>query len=813
MQLPKIMTRAIFRLRTLTVAQALFLLVALGVPIAAMAAITSVTIGAQSPNPVTAGDNATYPVTTLTDATGGTKITAVSGLPTGVTFSSDCGSASDGTTHNVLTIDTSTGTAAATYPIVVEVTSYGPGASCSGSPDSTSGSHGASLVVSTTGPAAEVRVETAANGSGTVVPAQSLTSGSTLTVYAISRDASHTFIANVSATWSLQGRTGGIVAGDLVGSSTSTTGTSAVLTGRVAGTATIRAVATFTGDSGLITVTAGTASKVRVETAASGSGTVVPAQSLTLNNNLTVYAISRDASDNFVANVSATWSLASHTGGVVDGDLVGSTTSTTGTSAVFHGHSAGTATIRAVATFTGDSGLITVVAAASSGTGTMTVSPTSVVVASTGNSLVFTFTSPASSGFTAGSYVTLTVPIGWTAPTTSNTAVANVTGTSCGPARAISGSGPWVITVTQTCAGGNSFSLTYSSVTAPAAAGIVTFAAASHSGSGGTATALTTSPSVTVTAGTFSKLQVLVPGETAAPGTATGKTGTPTTEGAGATFTVTVNAVDANWNVVSSVHVVAITSSDSAATLPANAALVAGTRGFSVILNTVGSKTVTATDVTDATKTAGTSAAITVVTPATIQLVRSAGMVTYGGSVGFSIQFASLGGTRTFVLEHTYVGSAWTTIATLTTNASGFSSFSYAPTRTGYYRVRFAGAADLGAANSAVILVGVRQTITLAPTHAGVLTIAKGRSIAFRSTVRPLRPDLLASRVTFRFYQKVSGAWVLKYERHVAADSVGTARTTFRFGVPGSWYVMAFADRTLTNAVSRFSQREVFLVQ
>jgi hypothetical protein len=111
-----------------------------------------------------------------------------------------------------------------------------------------------------------------------------------------------------------------------------------------------------------------------------------------------------------------------------------------------------------------------------------------------------------------------------------------------------------------------------------------------------------------------------------------------------------------------------------------------------------------------------------------------------------------------------------------------------------------------------VILVGTRQTVTLFPTHTGVLTIDKGRTITFRSTVRPLRPDLVASGVTFRFYQNVSGHWVLKYERHVSVDAAGTARTTFTFGVRGSWYVMSFADRSPYNSVSRFSQREVFLV-
>src|SRR2546426_3514810 len=110
----------------------------------------------------------------------------------------------------------------------------------------------------------------------------------------------------------------------------------------------------------------------------------------------------------------------------------------------------------------------------------------------------------------------------------------------------------------------------------------------------------------------FTKLQLLVPGETAAPGTVSGKTGTPTAQTAGTPFTVTVNAVDPNWNVVSSTDTVGITSSNGGATLPGNAALVAGTKTFSVTLNTAGNWTVTASDITTPAMTANTSPAIPV---------------------------------------------------------------------------------------------------------------------------------------------------------------------------------------------------------
>jgi streptogramin lyase len=75
--------------------------------------------------------------------------------------------------------------------------------------------------------------------------------------------------------------------------------------------------------SGTFNVTAGAAAKILVETAANGSGTVVPAQNVAAGSSLTVYAISRDASNNFVANVVPdSWSLVGVTGGVVAGDLV-----------------------------------------------------------------------------------------------------------------------------------------------------------------------------------------------------------------------------------------------------------------------------------------------------------------------------------------------------------------------------------------------------------------------------------------------------------------------------------------------------------
>jgi uncharacterized repeat protein (TIGR02543 family) len=85
--------------------------------------------------------------------------------------------------------------------------------------------------------------------------------------------------------------------------------------------------------------------KVRVETAANGSGTIVPSQDITAGNSITAYSIERDLYDNFVQNIASTWSLKNITGGVLAPDLVQAPDQK---SSVFTGHFAGSATVQAV---------------------------------------------------------------------------------------------------------------------------------------------------------------------------------------------------------------------------------------------------------------------------------------------------------------------------------------------------------------------------------------------------------------------------------------------------------------------------------
>jgi hypothetical protein len=110
-------------------------------------------------------------------------------------------------------------------------------------------------------------------------------------------------------------------------------------------------------------------------------------------------------------------------------------------------------------------------------------------------------------------------------------------------------------------------------------------------------------------AGPYTRLQVLLPGETAAPGSGSGKTGSPRPQVVGIPFDITVRACDATWNTVTTIsNSIQITSSDASATLPQPAQLQSGVRTFTVTFNAAGSFNILAHDQTDGTIPDGTSA-------------------------------------------------------------------------------------------------------------------------------------------------------------------------------------------------------------
>ena len=144
---------------------------------------------------------------------------------------------------------------------------------------------------------------------------------------------------------------------------------------------------------------------------------------------------------------------------------------------------------------------VAVAASAVDGDGIMTVSPTSVTYGSTGNTLTFTFT--ANNDFGAGTQVALTIPAGWTPPTTAagagHIAVDPGTATLSGsPPFAITGS---IITIDMaSCPAGHYFTVTYSGVAAPAITGSpYTFTTQTDIGTGGGGLVNTTAPFPVVT--------------------------------------------------------------------------------------------------------------------------------------------------------------------------------------------------------------------------------------------------------------------------------------------------------------------------
>jgi hypothetical protein len=114
------------------------------------------------------------------------------------------------------------------------------------------------------------------------------------------------------------------------------------------------------------------------------------------------------------------------------------------------------------------------------------------------------------------------------------------------------------------------------------------------------------------------QLQVLLPGETNAPNTTTGKIGTRDPQVTGFPFDLTVNACDATWHIVPSCSdTVNITSSDPSAYLPTDAPLVNGTITFLGTGNffsfgSTGTWTITASDVTTNAVANGVSTPITI---------------------------------------------------------------------------------------------------------------------------------------------------------------------------------------------------------
>jgi hypothetical protein len=149
----------------------------------------------------------------------------------------------------------------------------------------------------------------------------------------------------------------------------------------------------------------------------------------------------------------------------------------------------------------------------------------------------------------------------------------------------------------------------------------------------------------TVHPGPFARVQVVAPGQTPLPGSVSGVTGTPASQGAGQNFVADVYATDSYWNPVPSADNVRITSNDPAANTPLTGSMTNGYRQFTVQLGTVGTRTLTVTDQTNGSIQGMTSAGIQV-TPSTAHhfvIEPFAAPVTAGDSVDVTIRAVDVG--------------------------------------------------------------------------------------------------------------------------------------------------------------------------
>ncbi|MFA6170975.1 MAG: Ig-like domain-containing protein [Patescibacteria group bacterium] len=146
----------------------------------------------------------------------------------------------------------------------------------------------------------QVKIETAANGSGTVISPQDVISGNTLTAYTIERDQFNNFVNNVAATWSLIDKTPDVVDANLVPAGDSK---SATFTGVLVGSGVIHAVdGSFTDDTGTLTVVPGPVS-------ADNSIVAVDKDRETVSggdNIITITVTVKDAAGNVIPNSSVT---------------------------------------------------------------------------------------------------------------------------------------------------------------------------------------------------------------------------------------------------------------------------------------------------------------------------------------------------------------------------------------------------------------------------------------------------------------------------------------------------------------------------
>jgi len=180
------------------------------------------------------------------------------------------------------------------------------------------------------GALASLKIRDAAGGSGSEVGNRTMTTNDVLTLYAAGYDADGNYRGEESATWSSSGTLTPPVSG---------TGMSFTFDPTAAGSGTITATAGGKSDAtGTITVNAGTVAQVTIRSAPNNGGLEVGNRTITTDSLLVLYAAGYDAENNYVGDITVTWTQTT---------TLGTLSPTTGTNTVFDPNTIGTTTIRA----------------------------------------------------------------------------------------------------------------------------------------------------------------------------------------------------------------------------------------------------------------------------------------------------------------------------------------------------------------------------------------------------------------------------------------------------------------------------------
>lgn len=189
-------------------------------------------------------------------------------------------------------------------------------------------------------------------------------------------------------------------------------------------------------------------------------------------------------------------------------------------------------------------------------------------------------------------------------------------------------------------------------------------------------------------------------------------------------------------------------------------------------------------------------------------------VITWGQTVTLTTRIATNGANKPYTIQASRDRTTWTTIATLTTDATGLGTFPYRPATNLYYRSVFTptGSGDLTGGTSATARVVVRQLAVIRPHSTLVRTAALGSTVTLTTTVRPNRSDIPRAVVRYYIYRYSSGAWRLLTTRNVATDPTGVARLAWRFSSRGDYRIRSMALPTSLNANSVLSTIERYRV-